>query len=381
MGVPGTRIRPGTPFVYFTAGASLAVRFRKGIRVARIDMTGTTGSEPVEQTFAYAPQNGWRKWLDRAVYGLALGGVLLTMAILLTIFVVLIHGSWLALGRIGWHFFTTQAWNPVPGRDQYGVLAFMYGTGITTLLALVFGVPLSLGVAIFITRLSPRWLAGPVSFLVELLAAIPSIAYGLWGCFVMSPWLQNYLEPAIYAVLRHIKLFPVGKYPSGRIEFFPANLVRGGPSGSDFLAGGLILTIMVLPIITAITRDVLRQFPAELEQGAYGLGATWWQTTRLALGYCRAGIFGAVMLGMARAIGETMAVIMVIGNTDSISASLFAGGQSMSGVLANEFMEADHPIYLSAMFYVALVLMVSSLLTNVSARLLLSRISGGKGTH
>ncbi len=343
-----------------------------------IEFSRPAYSEPAEPGVIYAPQSGWRKWLDRLVYIAALGGVLFSMAILLTIFAVLVHGSWQALGRIGLHFFTTQAWNPVPGRDKYGVLAFVYGTGVTTFLALLFGVPLSIGVAVFITRLAPRWMAGPVSFLVELLAAIPSIAYGLWGCFVMSPWLQNYLEPVIYHVLRHIKIIPVGKYPSGNIEFFPANLVRGGPSGSDFLAGGLILTIMILPIITAITRDVLRQFPQELEQGAYGLGATWWQTTRLALVYCKAGIFGAVMLGMARAIGETMAVIMVIGNTDSISASLFAGGQTMSGVLANEFMEADHPIYLSAMFYVALVLMLSSLLTNVIARAMLSRISAGR---
>ena len=335
----------------------------------------------VEEPLVYAEQKGWRRLLDKAAWGLALGGVLLTMAILLTIFAVLIHGSWMALGQIGWHFFTTQAWNPVPGRDKYGVLAFLYGTGVTTFLALLFGVPLGIGTAIFITRIAPRWLAGPVSFLVELLAAIPSIAYGLWGCFVMSPWLQNYLEPVIYDLLHHISIIPVGKYPSGRIEFFPSNLVRGGPSGSDFLAGGLILTIMILPIITAITRDVLQQFPTELEHGAYGLGATWWQTTRLAIGYCKVGIFGAVMLGMGRAIGETMAVIMVIGNTDAISASLFAGGQTMSGVLANEFMEADHPIYLSAMFYVALVLMLSSLVTNVLARFMLSRIqTEGKAT-
>ncbi len=337
-------------------------------------MSQAPTNQPPESTLFTAPHNAWRRTLDKITWAAALGGVLLAMAILMTIFAVLFHGAWMALHQIGWHFFTTQAWNPVPGRDQYGILAFLYGTGITTFIALLIGVPVSIGTAVFITRIAPRWLAGPISFLVEVLAAIPSIAYGLWGCFVMSPWLQNYLEPVIYDTLHHITLIPVGKYPSGRTEFFPANLVRGGPSGSDFLAGGLILTIMILPIITAITRDVLMQFPSEMEQGAYGLGATWWQTTRLALAYCKVGIFGAVMLGMARAIGETMAIIMVIGNTDHISASLFAGGQSMSGVLANEFMEADHPIYLSAMFYVALVLMLSSLLTNLVARTMLARI-------
>ncbi len=321
-------------------------------------------------------QNIRRRMLDTATAGAAWGAVLLTLGILLTIFVVLVHGSWMGLTQIGWRFFTSQAWNPVPGKDHYGVLAFLYGTGVTTFIALLAGVPLSIGTAVFIVRIAPCWMAGPVSFLVELLAAIPSVAYGLWGCFVMSPWLQNHVEPMIYASLHPIRLIPVGQYPSGQKAYFPSNLVRGGPSGTDFLAGGLILTIMILPIITAITRDVLAQFPAEIEHGAYGLGATWWQTTRLALDYGRVGICGAILLGMGRAIGETMAVIMVIGNTDRISASLFAGGQTMAGVLANEFMEADHPLYLSAMFYVALVLMVSALVTNLAARGLLSRIRG-----
>ncbi|MGC8624729.1 MAG: phosphate ABC transporter permease subunit PstC [Phycisphaerae bacterium] len=331
-------------------------------------------SGPEADLFTHVAHNARRRLMDRLVHAAALGGVLLTMGIMLTIFAVLLHGAWMALRQIGWHFFTTQAWNPVPGRDKYGVLSFLYGTSITTCIALLLGVPTGIGTAIFITRIAPRWLAGPVSFLVELLAAIPSIAYGLWGCFVMSPWLQNYFEPVIYSALHHINLLPVGKYPDGRTEFFLSNLVHGGPSGSDFLAGGLILAIMILPIITAITRDVLNQFPADLEQGARSLGATWWQTTQLALAYCRVGIFGAVMLGMGRAIGETMAVIMVIGNTDRVSASLFAGGQTMAGLLANEFMEADHPIYLSAVFYVALVLMLSSLLTNLAARFMLARI-------
>ncbi len=315
----------------------------------------------------------YRRWLDHTVFGASFIGVLAMIAILLIVFAVLIHGAWMALTKIGWHFFATQAWNPVT--DQYGVLAFMYGTGLTTFIALLFGVPASIGVAIFITRMAPPFLAGPVSFLIEVLAAIPSVAYGLWGAFVMSPWLQNYGENWLYHVLRHVKLIRVGKYPNNHYAWFPANLVHGGPSGSDFLAGGLILAIMIVPIITAITRDVLLQFPTELENGARGLGATWWQTTRLAINYCRIGIFGAVILGMARAIGETMAVIMVIGNTDQVRASLFAGGQTMSGVLANEFLEADHPIYLSAMFYVALVLMVSTLVTNMLARTLLSGIN------
>jgi phosphate transport system permease protein len=340
--------------------------------VSTAEMTQSTNHEAPVNPFLNAPQNRWRRALDKMTWASALGGVLLMIAILLIIFFVLLRGSWMALTKIGWHFFTTQAWNPVT--DHYGVLAFLYGTGITTLIALLLGVPISIGTAVFITRIAPRWLAGPVSFLVEVLAAIPSIAYGLWGAFVMSPWLQLYGEPVIDNALKHLNFMAVGQYPNHKIEYFPSNLVHGGPSGSDFFAGGLILTIMILPIITAITRDVLQQFPPEIEQGAYGLGATWWQTTRLALTYCRIGIFGAIILGMARAIGETMAIVMVIGNTDQVRASLFAGGQTMSGVLANEFMEADHPIYFSAMVYVALVLMISALLTNIAARVLLSRI-------
>ena len=326
-----------------------------------------SGSNPGHRFF--------RGVLDRLTIGLSMGGVLMMFGILLLIFAVLLNGAWMAIGHIGWKFFTTSTWNPVPGMDKYGVLAFAYGTAVTTFIALLLAVPLSIGCAVFITRIAPQWLAAPVSFLVELLAAIPSVVYGLWGAFVMSPWLQTHFEMWMWKALRNIKWIPVGHYPGHRTEYFPANLVHGGPSGSDFLAGGLILTIMILPIITAITRDVLQQFPEELEQGAYGLGATWWQTTRLALTYCRAGIFGAAVLGMARAIGETMAVVMVIGNTDRISSSLFAGGQTMAGVFVNEFLEADHPIYLSAMMYVALTLLVSALLTNLAARLLLNRIA------
>ncbi len=336
-------------------------------------------SEPTTPNSLAPVSNPWHRFfrgvLDRVTISLSIGGVVVMFGILLLIFAVLLNGSWMAIGQIGWKFFTTSTWNPVPGMDKYGVLAFAYGTAVTTFIALLLAVPLSIGCAVFITRIAPQWLAGPVSFLVELLAAIPSVVYGLWGAFVMSPWLQTNIEMWLWKALRNIKLIPVGHYPGNRTEYFPANLVHGGPSGSDYLAGGLILTIMILPIITAITRDVLQQFPQELEQGAYGLGATWWQTTRLALSYCRVGIFGAAVLGMARAIGETMAVVMVIGNTDRVSSSLFAGGQTMAGVFVNEFLEADHPIYFSAMMYVALTLLISALFTNIAARVLLNRIS------
>ncbi|MGC8552823.1 MAG: phosphate ABC transporter permease subunit PstC [Phycisphaerae bacterium] len=328
-----------------------------------------------------APTNRRRRILreifDRTMAGLAISGVLAMFGLLALIFLVLLDGAWMAISQIGFHFFTSSVWDPV--HDHYGVLAFAYGTVLTTLIALLLAVPVSIGTAVFIVRIAPRWLSGPVSFLVELLAAIPSVVYGLWGAFVMSPWLQNYPETWLYNTLHNIHLIKLGYYPGSTPkyplpEYFPANLVHGGPSGTDYLAGGLILAIMILPIITAITRDVLLQFPDSIEHGAYALGATWWQTTWLAINYCRVGIFGAAMLGMARAIGETMAIIMVIGNTDRISSSLFAGGQTLTGVFVNEFLEADHPIYVSAMMYVALTLLVSALLTTLAARFMINRI-------
>ncbi|MGN6369436.1 MAG: phosphate ABC transporter permease subunit PstC [Phycisphaerae bacterium] len=313
--------------------------------------------------------------LDKATYVASLGGVLAMLGLLVVLVWILVSNSWPAIMHFGVRFFWSTEWDPV--NDKFGALPMIYGTAVSSFIALLMAVPVSLGTAIFITRLAPKWLSGPVSFLVELLAAIPSLAYGLWGALVMVPWLQKYGEPALQMVLQHVKLIPLGKYDSGEMAYFPANLVHGGAYGTDMLAGGLILALMIIPIITAVSRDVLKTVPKDLEQGAYGLGATWWQVTRIALGYSKVGIFGAVILGLARAVGETMAVVMVIGNTNQMSGSLFDGAQTMAGLLANEFLEADNKLYYSSLVYVALILLVSTLFMNALARLMLAKLTAG----
>jgi phosphate transport system permease protein len=243
----------------------------------------------------------------------------------------------------------------------FGALPVIYGTAVSSAIALVFAVPLSFGAALFLTRLAPKWMVGPVSFLIEFLAAIPSIAYGLWGLFVLAPLLQHGIEPGIESLLSSV--------PGVQWLFMD----KGRPvplTGRDMLCGGLILGVMVLPIITAISRDVLREVPRAQIEGTLALGATWWQSAWETLRYARAGLFGAVMLGLARASGETMAVTMVIGNNNQISASPFAPAQTMSSLLATQFAEASSGLHRSSLVLVALILLIMSLAFNVVARFL-----------
>jgi len=242
------------------------------------------------------------------------------------------------------------------------------------MLALAFAVPLSFGAAIFLVRVAPRLkIGGPLSFLVEFLAAIPSLAYGVWGLFVLAPILQNHVEPAIAYVL--------GDVPGLSWMFYEAVESATGEgrrqislTGRDMLCGSLILAIMILPIITSISRDVLRAVPPVQIEGTIAMGATWWQSSYSMLRYSRSGLAGAVMLGLARAAGETMAVTMVIGNNNRISPSPFAPAQTMASLLANEFAEASTTIHRSALLQVALILLVMSLLMNIVARWL---VGGG----
>jgi phosphate transport system permease protein len=239
-------------------------------------------------------------------------------------------------------------------------------------------VPLSFGSALFLVRLSPRWLAGPVSFLIEFLAAIPSIAYGMWGLFVLAPFLQRYVEPAIHAGL--------GWIPGVNAWLFTESARAGDQvltrilplTGRDMFCGGLVLAIMILPIITAISRDVLRQVPRAQIEGTLALGATWWQSSWEMLKFSRSALFGAVMLGLARAAGETMAITMVIGNANRINASPFAPAQTMASLLANEFAEASTELHRSSLTQVALILLLMSLLFNITARWLV--VGGGSRT-
>ena len=259
-------------------------------------------------------------------------------------------GSSLSIAQFGWRFLATSVWDPV--RDEYGALPLIFGTVISSLLALVIALPLGLGVAVFLSELAPRWLERPLSFLVELLAAIPSIVYGLWGIFVLVPWLRLHAEPWLGSHL-------------GFLPFF-----KGAPYGFGMLAAGLILSVMVLPIIASISRDVMRSIPDLLREAALGLGATRWETTKVVLAASKSGILGATLLGLGRAVGETMAVTMVIGNRADISASLFSPGYSMASVIANEFAEATTSMYTSALIEVALVLFVVTILLNALARLI-----------
>ncbi len=258
--------------------------------------------------------------------------------------------SSLSIQKFGWSFLTSTEWDPVA--DQYGALPFIYGTLMSSLIALVIAVPIGVGIAIFLVELAPKWLERPFSFIVELLAGIPSIVYGLWGFFVMVPWIRTTVEPFLS---RHLGSFP---------------LFEGAPYGVGMLAAGVILSIMILPIISSISRDVLKAVPVSQKEAALALGSTRWEATRIALSYSRSGIIGATILGLGRALGETMAVTMVIGNRPVIKASLFEPGYTMASVLANEFTEATTEMYISALIEIALVLFVVTLLVNTVARLL-----------
>jgi len=307
-------------------------------------------------TVSAAPRPTRRYYGDRVYKGL-LTGLALTLPLLLVAIVTeLAVSAWPSIHKFS--FIWTSVWDPV--NEVYGAAPMIFGTLVSSLLALVIAVPLSLGVAIFLTEFAPRWLRQPIGFLVELLAAIPSVVYGVWGIYVLIPVLRSYAAPAIRAVL-------------GWTPFF-----NGIFYGNSMLAGGIILAIMIVPYIAAISREVLLAVPATQREAALGLGATRWEAVWGAvLPYGRAGIIGAVMLGLGRALGETMAVTMVIGNRHDIAMSLFQPGYTMAAAIANEFSEATSAMYLSALFEVGLVLFVITVGVNAFARLLVWRVARG----
>jgi phosphate transport system permease protein len=270
----------------------------------------------------------------------------------------LLKSSKLSLHKFGWHFLSSSDWDPVA--EQFGALPFIFGTVVSSLVALIIAVPLSVGTALYLTELAPLWIRPPLIFLVELLAAIPSVILGLWGIFVMVPWLREYLFPALKSSLGFLPLF------------------QGPIYGVSILAGGIIIAIMILPIITSVSREIIRSDPNLQREAAYALGATRWEVTRIAvLSYAKKGLFGAAILGLGRALGETMAVTMVIGNRPEIAKSLFAPGYTMASVIANEFSEATGDLYLSALVEIGLALFLVTLVVNALARLLVWSITGG----
>jgi phosphate transport system permease protein len=289
--------------------------------------------------------------LFRLVTAIVAASVLLIVA---GIAATLIQGSWLSLRQFGFSFWRTSTWDPVAG--QFGALPFIWGTLYSSLLALLLSTPVALGIAVFLAELSPRLLRQPLIYLTELLAAIPSIVYGLWGIFVLVPVVRR-LEVATPEGLRHVPLF------------------SGPPLGVGMLAAALVLAVMITPFSAAVAREILRAVPTSQREAAYALGATRWEAIRLALYYGRSGIIGAVMLGLGRALGETMAVTMVIGNNPQVSLSLFAPQYTMAAVIANEFTEAADDLYLHALVEIGLVLFLITIVVNALSRLLLWRVA------
>ena len=277
----------------------------------------------------------------------------------------LYNGAQLAIHRYGFGFVSGSVWDPVA--EQFGALPLIFGTLLSSLLALLIAVPLSLGVAIYLTEFAPNVIRQPVAFVIELLAAIPSVVYGLWGIFVLIPFLKS-------------TIFPFLRETLGFLPFF-----QGPIYGPSMLSASIILAIMIMPFIMSVAREVLNAVPGSQREAALALGATRWEAViSTIVPYAKSGIIGAIILGLGRALGETMAVTMLIGNRNEISASLFAPGYTMAAVIANEFSEAATDMHFAALAYVALLLFIVTLLVNGAARLLIWRVSrgpsGGKGT-
>jgi len=289
---------------------------------------------------------------------------LAVLIILGGIIVSLVWGSLPALRTFGVSFLYQEVWNPVT--EQFGAIAPIYGTIVTSLIAMLIAVPVGLFIALFLTELCPMWLRRPIGIAIELLAGIPSIIYGIWGLFVFAPFLQQYVQPFLIELFGNIPLLSI--------------LYAGPPYGIGIFTAGLILAIMVLPFITSISRDVFEAVPPVLKEAAYGLGCTTWEVARyVVLPYTRVGVIGGIMLGLGRALGETMAVTFVIGNAHRISGSLLAPGTTISATIANEFTEAVGDLYTSALIALGLILFVITFIVLAIARLLLLRLNARVG--
>lgn len=297
-------------------------------------------------------------WVDRIFKVITLLAASAVVILLFAIIIKLYTQSSFSIDKFGFSFITSTDWNPVTG--EYGALPFIFGTVVSSLIAILIAVPISVGVAIFLTEIAPRWLSTPIGFLVELLAAIPSVIYGLWGIFIFVPFVRNYIQMPLQDVLGWMPLF------------------SGPPLGIGMLAAGLILAIMIIPIITAISKDIISSVPILQREGALALGATKWETIKYAvLPYAKTGILGGIILGLGRAIGETMAVTMVIGNRAEISSSIFAPAHSMAAVIANEFTEATEDVYLSAIIEIGLLLFLVTFILNGLARFFIWSVARG----
>jgi phosphate transport system permease protein len=301
---------------------------------------------------------------DRIFHRTTLAFAILVLIILGGVALSLFDGAWLALKTFGFSFISNESWNPVT--EKFGAKAAIYGTLVTSVIAMIVGIPVSFGIAIFLTELAPEWMKRPVGTAIELLAGIPSIIYGIWGLFVFAPYLQRHLQPALISLFSNVPGLN--------------HLFAGPPYGIGVFTAGLILGIMVLPFITSVTRDVFETVPALLKESAYGLGATTWEVVRsIVIPYTRVGLIGGIMLGLGRALGETMAVTFVIGNAHRISPSVLAPGTTISASIANEFTEATTDLYRSSLIALGLLLFFITFTVLALAKLLLLRMQRHEG--
>jgi phosphate transport system permease protein len=296
---------------------------------------------------------------DLVFHGLTRGSAIFVLLLLSGVILALIIGSVPALSTFGLSFITTEVWNPVT--DQFGALAPIYGTLVTSAIAMLIAVPVGLMIAFFLTELCPPMLRRPIAIAIELLAGIPSIIYGIWGLFVFAPFLQKYIQPFLIDAFANVPVLN--------------SLFEGPPYGIGMLTAGLILAIMVLPFVTAISRDVFDAVPPVLKEAAYGVGCTTWEVFRnVILPYTRVGVIGGCMLGLGRALGETMAVTFVIGNAHKVAASILAPGTTISASIANEFTEAVGDLYTSSLIALGLILFVITFIVLACARYMLLRL-------
>ncbi len=303
----------------------------------------------------------WQDWLfERTTEFFAL-------FVLFTLVGIIVALAWAAVPafqKFGFAFFSTNIWDPV--KMEFGALAPIYGTIVTSAIALAIGVPVSFGIALFLTEMCPVFLKRPLGTAVELLAAVPSIIYGMWGLFVFAPFFGDHIQPVLTRLLGDLWIL--------------GPLFRGAPNGIGVLSAGIILSVMVIPFIASVMRDVFEVVPAVLKESAYGLGATTWEVVwNIVLPYTRIGVIGGIMLGLGRALGETMAVTFVIGNAYRISASLFEPGNSIASALANEFNEAAEPVHRAALIELGLILFLLTFVVLAFSRLLLAQLAKGEG--
>jgi phosphate transport system permease protein len=306
-------------------------------------------------------------WADRLFALLATGAAWLTLSLLAGIIVSLFVGAWPAIREFGLAFLWNAQWDPV--QEKFGGLVMIYGTLMTSFIALLIAVPVSFGIALFLTELSPGWLRRPLGIAIELLAAVPSIVYGMWGLLVFGPLLAQYVQQPLQSAFGNVPVLGA--------------LLAGPPVGIGILSAGIILAIMVIPFIASVMRDVFEVTPALLKESAYGLGATTWEVVwRVVLPYTKAGVVGGIMLGLGRALGETMAVTFVIGNMNQLdSLSLFEAANSITSALANEFAEAGEGLHQASLIYLGLVLFFITFVVLALSKVLLARLRRGEGAR